>query len=85
MLLMKMALSKYPQMIDALDKRHIMYNQQLDFVRKAEAEKRCLVIRPEEKIPIGHISHNPEQMRRVYEMGRKTGEQHIENIKNFYA
>lgn len=85
MLLMKMALSKYPQMIDALDKRHIMYNQQLDFVRKAEAEKRCLVIRPEEKIPIGHISHNPEQMRRVYEMGRNTGEQQIENIKNFYA
>ena len=85
MLLMKMALSKYPQMIDALDKRHIMYNQQLDFVRKAEAEKRCLIIRPEEKIPIGHISHNPEQMRRVYEMGRKTGEQQIENIKNFYA
>ncbi len=85
MLLMRMALSKYPQMIDALDKRHIMYNQQLDFVRKAEAEKRCLVIRPEEKIPIGHISHNPEQMRRVYEMGRKTGEQHIENIMNFYA
>ena len=85
MLLMRMALSKYPQMIDALDKRHIMYNQQLDFVRKAEAEKRCLVIRPEERIPIGHISHNPEQMRRVYEMGRKTGEQQIENIKNFYA
>lgn len=85
MLLMKMALSKYPQMIDALDKRHIMYNQQLDFVRKAEAEKRCLVIRPEERIPIGHISHNPEQMRRVYEMGRNTGEQQIENIKNFYA
>ena len=85
MLLMKMALSKYPQMIDALDKRHIMYNQQLDFVRKAEAEKRCLIIRPEEKIHIGHISHNPEQMRRVYEMGRKTGEQQIENIKNFYA
>ena len=85
MLLMKMALSKYPQMIDALDKRHIMYNQQLDFVRKAEAEKRCLVIRPEERIPIGHISHDPEQMHRVYEMGRKTGEQQIENIKNFYA
>ena len=83
--LMRMALSKYPQMIEAMDKRHIMYNQQLDFVRKAEAEKRCLIIRPEEKIPIGHISHNPEQMRRVYEMGRKTGEQQIENIKNFYA
>ena len=83
--LMRMALSKYPQMIEAMDKRHIMYNQQLDFVRKAEAEKRCLVIRPEEKIPIGHVSHNPKQMHLVYEMGRKTGEKQIENIKNFYA
>jgi predicted patatin/cPLA2 family phospholipase len=82
---MRMALNKYPQMIEAMDKRHVMYNQQLDFVRKAEAEKRCLVIRPEEKIPIGHVSHNPKQMHLVYEMGRKTGEKQIENIKNLCA
>ena len=71
-------------MVKALDERHIMYNKQLEYVAQAEREGRCLVIRPEEKIPIGHISHDPEQMRRVYEMGRQTGERYIERIKEFY-
>lgn len=82
--LLKMALRKYPLMIEAMDKRHIMYNHQLEFVRKAEKEGRCFVIRPEKKITIGHISHNPNQMRAVYEIGREAGKKNIENIKNFY-
>lgn len=82
--LMRLALRKYPNMIEALDKRHIMYNNELAFVRKAEQEGRCLVIRPEKDIPIGHISHNPENMRRVYDMGRQTGEKYIDDIKAFY-
>jgi len=82
--LMRVALRKYPQMIKAMDERHLMYNRQLDYVAKAEQEGRCLVIRPEEKLPIGHISHDPEQMQRVYDMGRKTGEQYINRIKDFY-
>ena len=76
--LMRIALRKYPKMIEAMDTRHIMYNQELEYVRKAEQAGRCLVIRPEGKIPIGHISHDPEEMRRVYDIGRKTGEKHID-------
>ena len=82
--LVRMSLRKYPLMVKALDERHIMYNKQLEFVAQAEREGHCLVIRPEEKIAIGHISHDPEQMRRVYEMGRQTGERYIERIKEFY-
>ena len=84
MLLMRLALRHYPRMIDALDKRHIMYNKQLEFVAQAEHEGRCLVIRPDEKIPIGHISHNPDQMRRVYDIGRAVGQRHIDRICQFY-
>lgn len=84
MLLMRLALRRYPRMIDALDKRHIMYNKQLEFVAQAEHEGRCLVIRPDEKIPIGHISHNPDQMRRVYNIGRAVGQRHIDRICQFY-
>jgi len=82
--LMRVALRKYPQMIKAMDERHLMYNRQLDYVAKAEQEGRCLVIRPEEKLPIGHISHDPEQMQRVYDLGCKAGKQHIKKIKDFY-
>ncbi|MBQ9231741.1 MAG: patatin family protein [Prevotella sp.] len=82
--IMRIALRKYPNMIKAMAERHIMYNQELAYVAKAEEEGRCLVIRPDEKIPIGHISHNPEEMRHVYEIGRAVGERYIEQIKEFY-
>lgn len=82
--LMRIALRHYPNMIKAMDTRHLMYNRQLEYVRQAEREGRCLVIRPETAISIGHISHDPEEMQRVYEMGRQTGEQYINKIKEFY-
>ncbi len=83
--LMRIALRKYPNMIEALDKRHLMYNRQLEYVREAEREGRCLVIRPDAKLPIGHISHDPDEMMQVYNIGRSMGERYIEKIKRFYA
>lgn len=82
--LMKIGLRKYPNMIKALATRHLMYNRELKYVREAEREGRCLVIRPEEKIPIGHISHDPDEMRHVYEIGRALGERKLKDIKAFY-
>lgn len=83
--LMRLSLREHPQFVKAMSERYIMYNRQLEFIAQAEKEGRCLVIRPDEKIPIGHISHDPEQMRRVYEIGRQVGERYIEKIKEFYA
>ena len=82
--LVRIALRHYPKMIEAMDNRHLMYNRQLEFVRQAEQEGRCLVIRPETAIPIGHVSHDPEEMQRVYDMGRRTGERYLKKIKEFY-
>ena len=82
--LMRLALHRYPHFLKALDERHQMYNYQLEYVANAERLGRCLVIRPDEKIPIGHISHKPEQMRHVYELGRKVGKRYIERIIEFY-
>lgn len=82
--LMRVGLRKYPQMIKAMDQRHLMYNAELDYVAQAEQEGRCLVIRPDEALPIGHISHNPDEMHHVYELGRQVGEHSIKKIKEFY-
>ena len=82
--LMRIGLRRYPEMIKAMDRRYLMYNRELEFVRQAEREGRCLVIRPDEKLPIGHISHDPEEMKRVYQIGREMGDRYIERIKAFY-
>ena len=82
--LMRIGLRHYPEMIQAMDRRYLMYNHELEFVHQAEREGRCLVIRPDEKLPIGHISHDPEEMNRVYQIGREMGDRYIERIKAFY-
>ena len=82
--LMRIALRKYPNMIEAMDNRHIMYNQQLAYVKQRELQGQCLVIRPKEKIPIGHFSHDPQQMKLVYDMGRETANEHLQDIRNYY-
>lgn len=81
--LMRIALRHYPKMIEAMDQRHLMYNRQLEYVAQVEREGRCLVIRPEGKIPIGHISHDARQMRLVYEQGRAVGEKYLSRIQSF--
>ena len=71
--LMRLALRKYPHFLKALDERHLMYNCQLDYVAEAERLGRCLVIRPDEDIPIGHLSHDPQQMRLGLRHGAQGG------------
>ena len=81
--LMRIGLRRYPRMIEAMDRRYQMYNRQLDYVGQAEREGRCLVIRPDAKLPIGHVCHNPEQMERVYQIGREMGERKMNEIKRY--
>lgn len=83
--LMRLSLRRYPKMIEAMERRHVMYNRQLEYVAQAEREGRCLVIRPEGNIPIGHISHDAARMRLVYEQGRQVGEKYLERIKEYYS
>lgn len=81
--LMRLGLRQYPRMIEAMDSRYLMYNRQLDYVGQAEREGRCLVIRPDAKLPIGHVCHNPEQMEHVYQIGREMGERKMNEIKRY--
>ena len=82
--LIRLALRKYPAVVEAMKNRHIMYNNQLKYVKEAENRGEILVIRPEKPIPIGHICHNPEQMQAAYDMGREHGEKHLEKIRTFW-
>ena len=74
---------KYPKLIEALENRHIMYNDTLDYIRSEEKKGNILVISPESDLKIGHVEHNADNLKRVYEIGRKTGKKNLEKIKNF--
>lgn len=78
------SLRRHPAVVRAMAQRHLMYNSELDFVAQAEREGRCLVVRPDEPIPIGHISHDPQEMEHVYQLGRQVGQRYLGRIQAFY-
>ena len=81
--LMRLSLRKYPKMIHALDTRHIMYNKQLAYVAQEELKQSTLVIRPERKLPIGHLCHDENLMEEVYKEGRNTCMKQLAEIEQF--
>ena len=81
--LIRWRLRSYPNIVKTMEERHLMYNRELDYVKEAERKGDTLVIRPHEALPIGHVSHNPSEMKRVYDMGRHAGEERIREIELF--
>lgn len=81
--ILRLWLHRYPKMIEALDKRHEMYNRQLEYVCEEERKGNTYVIRPPQKLVIGHISHDENEMQGVYQMGRRVGEGRLKDIVEF--
>lgn len=74
---------KYPKFSYAINERHIMYNKQLEYVLKRETEGKSVVIRPPYSLPIGHISHDKNEMQRVYDIGQETGKKYLSQVLDF--
>lgn len=81
--LIKMSLRKYPEFVKASADRHILYNRQTEYVYEAEKAGRALVIAPPEKLPVGRIEHDPENLRKTYEIGRKAALERLDEIRDF--
>ena len=74
---------KYPAFVAAVGNRHIRYNRQLSYVRAEEEAGRVLVIRPEKALGIRSVEHDPDEMQRVYDLGRAAGESRLQEIMSF--
>ena len=83
--LIRMALRRYPHIIELMRTRHEMYNEQLRYVAEAEAAGRCMVISPEAPLPIGHISHSPAAMQQVYDLGRQAALRVLPRLTEYCA
>lgn len=82
--LMRMWLRRHPRIVQALEDRPAMYNAELDYVKEEESNGKTLVLRPRNKLTIGHISHNPDDMQMTYDQGREVALEHLEEIKAFF-
>lgn len=83
--LLRLQLHRYPKFLKAAAERHIMYNEETEYVARQEKEGKAFVIRPESILPIKHITHDPELMQKVYEDGRSVMLSRLTELKSFLS
>lgn len=82
-LAMKLFLSRYPKVAELMSKRHIMYNEELDYLHSEVEKGDTFLICPDNKLDIGRLSLQEDKMRKVYEAGLKKAQDLLPEIKQF--
>ena len=83
--LVHVTMRKYPNLIKAMDVRHIRYNRQTAYVREQELAGKAFVIRPPYALGISRTEDDPAELRRVYDIGRAEMAKALPALKEFLA
>ncbi len=74
---------RYPAIVQAMSRRHLMYNDELSYLAEQERQDSILLIYPQDALPIGRTEQDEAKMRRIYAMGRAKAEEMLSEIKAF--
>ena len=67
--LMKMVYRKYPKLIDAIENRHVRYNQAVKEMDEMADKKELLLIRPVNKVSVSRTEKDQEKLAALYQEG----------------
>lgn len=81
--LMRLALGKYPNLLDTIARRHEEYNAATAYVHKRETEGAAFVIRPDMALDVSRIEHDPAKLRAAYDHGRTVAGRELGNLRKF--
>ncbi|MBE6410475.1 MAG: patatin family protein [Akkermansiaceae bacterium] len=81
--LIRLLYRKYPALVSAMETRHRMYNDTLEYIAQQEAAGNILVIRPAAPLPVSRVEKNPERLQAAYDIGRATATAQLEAIRHF--
>ena len=81
--ILKIFYGKYPKLVKAMENRHIVYNKQVDEIKEKEKRGEVFVIRPKESLGIKRTENNPDELERVYQIGRQVAKERLNEIKEF--
>lgn len=81
--LIKIMLKKYPNIVHAMKNRAKVYNQEKEYVFEQEKLGKTFVICPEDDLKISRTEKNPDELQRVYDLGRKVMQERLEEFIKF--
>jgi predicted patatin/cPLA2 family phospholipase len=80
---MRLALRKYPRLVDTMARRQEVYNETTAYIREKERKGEIFVLRPEAPLPVGKVEHDPEKLQLAYDLGRGVAQKRLAALKDF--
>lgn len=73
----------YPNLVEAMERRHEVYNKTIATLRGKERRGELFVLRPEKPLGISRVEHDPAQLQRVYDHGRAVAEKNLDALLTY--
>lgn len=80
---LKKAFKKYPKIGEAIVNRHIVYNRQLEFVKKMQEQGLAYVIQPSAPLDCPTLEKSKAKLESIYQLGYKKGIKVIDEVRAF--
>lgn len=80
---MKLMLKKHPYLAEDLATRAERYNEEIKNIYEQEQAGQVMVLTPSADLGIGKAEKDPDELQRVYELGRQAALSRLEEMKQF--
>ncbi len=74
-------LKAYPNLIQALDNRHLMYNETLKFIKELEQQRKATIIAPSSPLEISRFEKDVSKLKNIYELGYLDASKKFDQLK----
>lgn len=81
--IIKLFLSKYPKIVDAMKNRHIMYNSETKYIFDKADKGEVFVICPETSLGISRTESNGDKLMNTYQLGRDIAKKNLDSLRAF--
>ncbi|MFN2363720.1 MAG: patatin family protein [Halarsenatibacteraceae bacterium] len=81
--IVKLRYRKYPNLVEIIRRRHIRYNETLNYIQELENKGAAFVLRPKTEIDIKVLENDPDQMQDLYQRGYQLAAEKFEDLKSW--
>ena len=74
---------KYPQVVERMKKRHTVYNETLEYLKRLEESGKVFIIRPKKPSDVGRIEKDAKKLQALYEEGYEDAKACHEDLIQF--
>lgn len=82
---MEKVLGKYPNLIDAMRNRHLVYNGEREFAFQLEEQGKAYVITPDASLELSRTERNKDHLKTAARTGYLEGLEHLKKIRKLLA